>query len=310
MRQSYVFFIWLIVAVPALAQSNAVFPNGASFGLLPFEGSRPAENFSGFMNPETLASVMIAELPVDAADQVMNGFRSAASLAQQGIIASDYKELVVSGRPALQLKGTQQAQGLGPFPKCVVIVKGRSATGIITAQMPLEQEGDACRLIQGLAERAAPGLNNKVSALPFRITALGDMRIQDTLSGSVAILTRRDADPKTGPIMVIAHSLSQAAIMPATAEQMLISRQMLSGTTNVTAISIEAETTLKIDGSPATQIIATGIIPKQNRQVRLVQWVRFSQSGSTIRLYGESDQSTFDGNFAIFTTVKDGLKVP
>ena len=76
----------LVAGSPALA-ADPVFPNGSDFGMVPFDGAEPAIEFSGFVDPETFASVTISTLPPEAYEPMSAALRDPETLAAQSITA-------------------------------------------------------------------------------------------------------------------------------------------------------------------------------------------------------------------------------
>ncbi|MEM1019430.1 MAG: hypothetical protein AAGJ09_02950 [Pseudomonadota bacterium] len=307
MKKIALAFLLITLAAPSWGQDGSIFPQGSSFGVIPFDGSTPAADFSGFIDQETLRSVMITELPKAGAKELFVGMQQPANLATQGITAETIETLEIAGMPALRIKGTQEAQGLPAFPKCILLVEGDASTGLISAQMPMDTNGNACDLIQGVVQRAKQSLEEQVAGLPFRVQSIGNMRIADTLGGSALMLSKAVAGSGNKPMMIISHSLGAQQSVPGAEQRMLISMQMLDGITNYYDYAIETSYEVNIDNAPGTAILATATEVDSERKVRLVQWVRFASDGN-IRLLAESDRDAFRDHFADFQTVRDGLR--
>lgn len=285
-----------------------MFPDGSSFGVIPFKGSSPAQDFAGFMDPITMSSVMIAELPVEAAPTLFESMADPAALAQRGISATSVERVEIAGLEALRISGTQSAQGLENFPKCILVIQGTSVTAMISAQMPLSSGQDACDLIQGVSQRPAQTLEEQIAGLPFQVDSIGTLQIQGTVGGSGMMLSKDGGDQASKPLMVIAHSIGgDAGPVPNAAQRMAISLQMLPGLEQYRDITVETSQQITIDGAPATEIIAVGLDKTAARKVRFVHWVRFATDGR-IRLFGEASRDVFAQHYPDFVAVRDGLK--
>lgn len=274
----------LILTVPAAAQPAPLFPPGSSFGLAPFPGAQLADRFAGLIEPRSSASVVIAEFPPEAFDEMAAGLSNPEALAGRGITVERVERLDLGGLEALRVTGRQTAQG-ATFPKCLVLVRGRAATGLYTAQTPTQTQGDACALIAGVAERDKPGLAEQLAALPFVLDDMAGFRPVAVLAGNTLLMTVGPEDRMDrGPSQPFAFIGAAVATVPVTAaSRMEASLRALRGLSGFRDLAVTAEAETDRGGAPVTELLATAR-EEGGRPVRLAQWLLFAPNGQTLRL--------------------------
>lgn len=300
-----------LVAFPSLAQET-VFPEGSRFGIVPFPGSEPGEGFSGFANPQTFESVVIVDMPAEAYDEVVEGMRDPERLSQQGVTVESREEFDVDGRPAVRLRGTQTARGM-TFPKCIVVLKGRAATGLFSAQMPGAESGDACDLITGIAERDAPGRGSQLAALPFALDDLAGLRVVQTLAGNGVLLTRGPADTLDAgpdqPVMIVVRSLG--ATLPSADGREAFASRALADFEGYAEHEVVSRASVEVAGLPGIEHVADAVSQGDGRRVRLVQTILFDDAeGAYFRFIGVSPEESWEENGPAFEAVRDGFRLP
>lgn len=295
--------------VTTAAAQEPVFPPGSTFGLVPFEGAEIAREFTGFINRDTIASVLIVEMPVEAFDQVSTQLQDPAALRTQNIEASDVETTAMAGMDALRVRGVQTVQGI-TVAKCIVLLRGEHATGVMTAQVPGDGSEDACAFITGIAERPTPSLEDKMAALPFALGDMAQMRLVNVMAGSAAIFTvgpgNSTAEAPQQPLLIVAHSLGPNAI--GTGQRLALSERTLRSAPQYReAEVVSTSEDVQIAGAPATEIVFTAA-RADGTPVTGVQWIRF-EDRETVRMIGEAPTAQWDEALARFQTVRDGLTV-
>ena len=72
---------WLAATMASALAADPVFPPGARVGMTPLVGMVPAKAFQGFTTEDQSVRVLVAELPLAAFNEVMNGFKANPALA-------------------------------------------------------------------------------------------------------------------------------------------------------------------------------------------------------------------------------------
>jgi hypothetical protein len=308
-----------VLAAPLSAQDassdgeppqDVVFPEGSSFGVVPFEGSTPAVDFTGFADLETSATVMINELPLEAWEEITKNFSDPAALASAGINVTSNEKLMIGGMEALRISGTQSVRGV-TLPKCLVLVKGRESMGLITAQMPFAQtpDADACALIKGVTQRASATLAEQMAALPFALNDLGGMRVTNVIGGSAVTLTIGPLDQDRSlsqPVVIVANAIDNRAAgvdLQEYSKAALLSSVMLKFGQQEEAI----ETSLA--GLPATRLVYAAKNDETGAAMRLVQWMGFKPDGGYVRIIGFARAPAWAEAYPAFERIAEGLQV-
>ncbi len=287
---------------------QTVFPEGSTFGIIPFEGSVEAAQFAGFADMETSASVMITELPLAAWEQISTGFSKPETIAQAGITAATISRLEIAGMEAVRIAGTQTKSGLS-FPKCVVLLKGREKVGFLTAQIPFQDDfgGDACALIRGIAQRdSSTSIDEQLAALPFALSDMGGFRVVQTIGGSGAVLTRGPLDEITSaeqPVMIIASSLSANTVGP---DKMAFSEKVMASFPGHELGERLDSAELTLAELPATRLVYEAV-QENGTEITLVQWAAFRADGQYVRLIGIASRENWLSDYPNFERVANSL---
>lgn len=300
----------LLVPSSISAENNdqVIYPAGSSFGMIPFKGSSEAEEFSGFADRSDNRSVMIVKLPLDGWDEISSAFKDREILKERGINPRTIQDMEISGLPAVQLSGTQSLQGL-TIPKCILIVKGKSAIGMFTAQIPeaTDTELDACKLINGVTERETVTPADQLAALPFKLASFGDMRVVRTLASSGVLLTRGKLDvvkEYEQPIAIVVSSIRPSA---AGQDRQAFAEKALRDFGNFDFEGPFSTSKLTIGGKEAIALETDAIDSKSEKKVRIVQWIMFADDGNYARIIGVSRRDQWAQSYPAFKNIRDGL---
>ena len=310
---------FLSIALAAGASANELgdqssdgpsFPEGSSFGIVPFEGSEEAAGFTGFIDPNDSTSVTISELPLNGWEDSVDVFQDREMLAAQGIIAEQISDVVVSDMPGIRISGRQRLQGR-LIPKCIYLLKGERHIGLFAAQIPSpERESeDACRLISGIAVRPPLTLDDQFAALPFSLNNLGEFRLVRVMGGSAAILTIGDLDvvrELEQPVVIVtsSHAPSVAGTDPSEVSLHLLAS--LARYDIEEFISLDSE---EVAGLPGTRLVASAIHEENGLEAMLVQYVAFAPDGNYTRLIGIVLRENWEHTSDKFDSIAKGLSL-
>ncbi len=234
-------FLWVL---PATAEP--VFVPGSQVGLVPPPGFIPSDTFKGFSSPQESGSILIAELPAQAYDQVSGV--SDAMWATKGITVQSRTVLSIDGARAVLIKGRQNYSGIA-LKKWMMIIGFDDLTAMVTAQIPATVAKERQAAIESslgtIQLRAALSLDQKLAALPFSIGATDTMRVTNVLAGNTILLTRGPKNIVEGaeqPMLIIARSFPRALAEGATAEK--VSRHSIGNIASLGDIAIERTTAI------------------------------------------------------------------
>lgn len=301
-----------VIGQQATAQTagNTVFPQGSSFGLIPFDGATESDSFSGFIHLVDSRSVVIIEMPPEAWAEVYEAFSKKSNLLAQGITAKSIKDVTVNEMKALRISGTQTFEGK-QIPKCILLVKGKSKVALFLAQIPMpKNDSDACSMVQGVNERSSINLTQQLTALPFGLGDLGGMRPVVTMGGMSVVFTRGTKDKSISteqPFLIIASSFSPAALNQ---NKHTLAKQLLETFAEHKIGKIESTKDLTIDGFPAVEIHARAKhIENPNVEVHIIQWMVYTPDGNYVRLIGGAASDKWADTLPRLKIVRDGLDV-
>ncbi|MEL6478523.1 MAG: hypothetical protein AAFR17_14435 [Pseudomonadota bacterium] len=310
---------WRFLSMPlaallsvATAQAEPVTLPGTSITIEVPEGFEVAREFSGLQNPETSASFLIATLPAEAEPQLSALFETMemarTAFSARGIDITGEIDLEEEATPHPAYSGVQQAQGV-EFTKWLALYTGEEVL-LVTYQSPPEV-ADPPETIEAVFNSirfgAALSLEEQLAALPYRVTDLGGMRITGTSAGSAVSMTigEADIDPESKqPFLFIAPSLGNAFVE--TPDPLTESARLLGSISTVEIGEVESEADVSVAGWPGKRLEATAVDRDSRRDLRVVQWVGFSER-SYIRIIGLAPADLWDEALPAFEAVAAGV---
>jgi hypothetical protein len=289
--------------------AETVFPEGAAFGIAPFTGAQLADEFTGFADYSDSTSVTINELPIENWDEIASSVAKQETWVPQGITATEITNVTIANMPAIRISGTQVLAGRD-IPKCIYVLKGKGQIGLIAAQIPNPERAgeDACALITGVAERAPATMEERMTALPYRLGDLGDLRVVRVIGGSGVLLTDGPKDVvRDGeqPVLIVVSSISPAALGD---DRGAFALQLLQSFGSYSLAGKPEMEEAVLDGLPAIRIFADAIDSTSGKDVRLAQWVGFLPDGNYLRVIGVADIENWEHTLGNFVMVAAGLE--
>lgn len=291
---------------PALA-ADTVFPPGLRVGLTPLVGLVAAKSFAGFETEDHGVKVLVTELPAEAYNEVANAFK--ASPAPVGSLKPESIETAAG----LAYYTTENAKdGAVNVRRYSMILPGGPFAGYVAVQVP-ENAGkiytdDAVRqMLASAAVRKEVPIDEQLSLLPFKITALGDFKTILTLAPGAALILG-DGDETKGfeiaPFMVIGLVGSTPA-QPG--DRGRFAQQAATTIPGVRDARITMSEPIRIDGLAGYETRIDGVSGKDNIPVTVVQWLRFGGQ-STMRIIASAPRDDWAKAFPRFRAVRDGIQ--
>lgn len=282
---------------PAVAQAKLAIA-GTTVSLVPLKGFVPATGFAGLTDPATQASVLVAELPAIAYDQIAprlaNLDDAKAAFAAQRVEVERLEQIDIAGQKVPLIVGRQTAAGAS-FEKWVVMLKG-ARTVLITVQSPASAKlalADVRAMLSSVSLGGEPSLADKLKALPFAIRAAEPFRIVDTIGGSGVLMTvgPLDADPSgIQPMLIAAYQLSGATLtasqLEPTAETLL---KRLPGFGSAT---VATRGTARLGGSDG--VMLAGSVQDRGVDKRFEQYLAVGKAGRYLQIIVSADIENFD----------------
>lgn len=279
----------------------AVTPPGSAFGLVPPAGFIADKAFTGFADPARPgATIVLSEMPATAYARIEQGM-TAEALARNGIELAAREGFATPVGTGLLITATQRA-GERSLAKWMLVVPAAAgeekATGLVVVTLPGPADAATDGAIRAaLASLAfAPlSLEQKLAALPFRVTEGARLKVGQTMAGSSAILT---PDGKQGgpgaPLIAIAYAPGAAVEPGERATAALVLSRQLGGLSEVRrSPPAESGDTMRIDGTGRT---------RNGTARRFTQWVVFLPDGH-LRILAMADEDRFGAFAAEFETI-------
>lgn len=193
---------------------------GTSVSLSPPPSFALSDQFSGFINPETLSSIVVAELPSAAHLELASLFASTPekitdTFAERGItLTVEAVSSVLVGESQIPLiKGTQTVGGV-QIDKYFTLFGGESTILLTVNVVETEpiSEQTIVEVISSVTIAPVLSIEQKIAELPFSFEATNPFQVFNVLLGSTVLLSPDgESDPAgEAPIIVIASSLSPA----------------------------------------------------------------------------------------------------
>lgn len=241
---------------------------GSVVSLSPPPGFELAPNYSGFVSEDGRSSILIAELPAQASDDVGALFADEATarerFATQGVRVERLELLTVGGQVVPVAVGSQTAHG-HTFDKWVAFFRG-SPTVLVTLQATADRElthKEAMRVLASVTLRQPATPEEKVAELPFTVNAAPPFRGIDTLAGSSVMFTAGalDTDPEgTQPLVVVASQLS----LPFNSDDLdEVSNQLIAGSVRIQGGTVVSRNEVDFAGIRGYRV--DGIAPEGSR---------------------------------------------
>jgi hypothetical protein len=311
-----------ILALVALAPLDAIAKPlpltkipGTTVELAPPEGFQPSKFFPGFEQPQTGATILVMEMPIPNAQNVMTQFSSASALKTRGMDLIESKDITLDGRPAKLLLVAQSNQGIKSLKWIALMGVGDRAL-IATASFPQSQ---AATLKEPLRQAIInlhwmPGTAvQPLEGLTFSFQPAGDLQISGRVSNTV-LLTKNGVKPPipaAAPIMVLGSALSTlgSSFSKMSGEDLAaFSRLRLRQTTQVTELTETSGKLKTVAGHPAFELVATGYDLKTRTPLTVYQ-VIVSTNETYYILQGFVSNTGAQKYLPIFRAVADSFKI-
>jgi len=303
-----IFAIALLLSAfgPALA-ADPVFPPGMRVGITPLVGLNRAKTFVGFETEDQGVKVLIAELPADAYNEVMNAFKN--SPAGAGGVKPENIE-TAAGLAYYTIETGKD--GATTVRRYSMILPGGTFSGYIAVQVPenaakVYTDDAVRRMFASAAVRKEVPVEEQLGQMPFKISELSGFKNVRTLAVGGAIVLA-DGDETKGfeaaPFMV----LGLVGSVPAQPEDRgRFAQQAATTIPGVREARITMSEPMRIDGTPGYETRIDAVSGKDNTPVTVVQWLRFGGQTS-LRIIGSAPREEWTKAFPRFRAVRDGIQ--
>lgn len=296
-----------IVSFSPVASAELVSVPGTSVSLEPPAGFSLSEQFSGFVNPDTLSSIVITELPLEGYSEIAATFSSvetaAERFASQGIVVAEVSTIAVGGMEVPLLKGVQTISNVS-VNKYIVLLRGDTTILLVFNVTDRDRFGEAAVIaaVESVEVAATPSLEEQVALLPFTFEVTAPFQILQTIGGSgVAITPNGEPDPSgKDPLIIIAGSTSSA---PETTELDIFAERLLRGTRGFAEASITNQAPVDFAGGNGYFIEATtpeGVV---------LQYLRVPPNTPYVRLIVIGEPETVERSMPAIQEIVDSVRI-
>jgi hypothetical protein len=296
----------LMAAICPAFAADAIFPPGIRVGMAPLVGLVPAKTFDGFESDDHAIRVLVAELPANAYDEVMNAFK----VNPAGTAGVKPENIETAAGTAYYTVETA-TNGATSVRRYSMILPGGTFSGYVAVQVPenaskIYTDEAVRKMFASAIVRKEVPVEEQLSRMPFNITNLGDFKNIRTLAAGSAIILA-DGDENTGfepaPFMVIGL-IGTAPAQPEDRDR--FAQETARAIPGVRGARITMSEPLRIDGVAGYETRVDAISGKDNTAVTVVQWLRFG--GPTVmRIIGSAPRDQWEKAFPRFRAVRDGI---
>jgi hypothetical protein len=271
-RRGWMLATLLSIVTPAVvvAQPQAVV--GTDITLEPPEGFTQAERFSGFGQEETLASILVTEMPAPFSE--MNAKLTTEALAGGGMMVRSADSVTIGGRAGRLFSLTQEIDGV-PFEKWVLVFGDDSGTAFVTGAYPQASAAalsEPIRLAVLSARRSGRPVGDPFEGIGFHIDPGSRLRIAERMGNVLALNeggTLPNPEPDS-PFLMVGSSVNEVDI--ADVEAFSRSRVMRLGSmTEITGVTSGAPIT--IDGAAGWELFADAVYTESATPLKVYQVV-------------------------------------
>jgi hypothetical protein len=297
----------LMAAICPAFAADAIFPPGIRVGMAPLVGLVPAKTFDGFESDDHAIRVLVAELPANAYDEVMNAFK----VNPAGTAGVKPENIETAAGTAYYTVETA-TNGATSVRRYSMILPGGTFSGYVAVQVPenaskIYTDEAVRKMFASAIVRKEVPVEEQLSRMPFNITNLGDFKNIRTLAAGSAIILA-DGDENTGfepaPFMVIGL-IGTAPAQPEDRDR--FAQETARAIPGVRGARITMSEPLRIDGVAGYETRVDAISGKDNTAVTVVQWLRFG--GPTVmRIIGSAPRDQWEKAFPRFRAVRDGIQ--
>lgn len=292
---------------PAFA-ADPVFPPGVRVGLTPLVGLAAAKSFPGFETEDHSVKVLLTELPPAAYNEVKIAF-SANPNGTGGVKPESIE--TASGTAYYTVENAND--GAAPVRRYSMILPGGTFSGYIAVQIPETASkiytDDAVRQMfaSAIVRKEVP-VEEQLALLPYKLTDLSNFKTVRTVAPGAALILA-DGDEangfETAPFLVIGL-LGASPQEPN--DRARFAQQAATTIPGIRDAHITMSEPLRIEGQPAFETRIDATSGKDNTPVTVVQWLRFTNGGSTLRMIGSAPRDQWLAAFPRFRAVRDGIQ--
>jgi len=303
------FAVAALLACPAHAADPA-FPLASHIGLVAPGAMKPAPTFRGFIDPATGASILIVEIPPEAAARI-EGEMTAEAIKRQGLTEEKRENVTLKTGKGLLIVGEQTANGK-TVRRWILLASGGDIGSLVAVQIPEDArskypDADVRAALLSMVVRPIVPTDELLALLPVRFDNLAGLRPFRVLGNTSVFLTdgaKDTLEAATQPIFIVSVA-SGGPEDPANRPS--FARTLFTGLAEFKDVRIVGSDMLHLDNKPTYEIQAEAKDAKTGTPMKLVQWVRFGNR-AFIRFVGAARADLWLQAFPKFRAVRDGVE--
>jgi hypothetical protein len=297
----------LTVASRAMA-ADPVYPRGVRVGLVPLVGLVPAKTFSGFETEDHSVRVLITELPAATYNEVEKALKT-----NPAEIKGVKPESIDTAAGKAFYTAESGKVGNSAVRRYSMILPGGSFSGFVAVQVPenatkIYSDEAVRQMFSSAAIRKDVPVDEQLSVLPFKVTALSNFKSVRTLAPGVAVMLA-DSSEETGVEKTSFMVLGVIGSVPEDADDRArFARQAAATIPGLREAHITVAEPIRIDGVPGFETRIDALSGKDKTPVTVVQWLRFGAGNTALRVIGSAPRDQWESAFPRFRAVRDGVK--
>jgi hypothetical protein len=275
---------------------------------VPLVGLNTAKTFPGFESEDGNVKVLITELPPAAYGEVVSAFNSNPA-GTNGV-----KQDKVETPAGLAYFTTESGKaGETPVRRYSMIVPGAGFSGYVAVQIPenavkIYTDEAVRQMFASVVTRKQVSADEQIALMPFKITDLADFKDVRTLApGSSIILA--DGDESSGyeskPFIILGVI---GATPQAADDRARFAQEAALQIPGVRESRVTMSEPIRISGQQGFETRIDGVSGKDKTPVTVVQWIRFSSGGASLRIIASAPREQWPAAFTRFRAVRDGIQ--
>lgn len=288
------------------AGAEPVYPPGSRVGITPPAGMTPDAVGARFQDPQNGATLTVLELPGPAYEQI-----------ERGLFAANEPNVTLIKRETFGF-----AAGLGYLAEVEVktdgktlrkwVLLGRAVAGeptaLVTFDIPAEArsaypEAKVREALASVAFRPAP-IEEQLNLMPMKFSDLAGFRVVRVHPTLGVLLTDgpKDQSPEQPTLLLTfgTQTVGNPADRQSAAQDMLRNFGLPD-------LRIQTTETLRLRNQPMIEVRAEAKDPPSGTELRVIQWVRFSEGGF-MRIVAAAPKKDWEEAFPRFRAVRDGIQ--
>lgn len=303
----------VLCALPVLAQGpttgSMVTPPGSRIGLAPLDGMVEAEDFMGFAEPGTGASVMFNEMPGEAWPQMRAGL-TAEALRQRGIREMGRTAAFrTNAGEALLIEGVQ-GSGVTSVGKYLLIFPGPGFTGMVTVNLtPASAERYSQAAVRAMLASTVAVANPTIpprDALNFTFSETPRLKLLQTLGRQAAVL--QQSPRPVPPAEAAAAVISVARVESAPGDRVAFATRVLGQVEQIVDVTVTESAPRALGPHAAIEQRATGRDRRSGRPVAIYHLL-VVEGTRVLRLVAFTEAASASEWLAEFRALGDGIRL-